>query len=283
MACWSEKKYFALKWEKAHFSSEQRNQSVTGSCRSQSTLSKNHSSHIARRVTNRLHCNCSATIGSLWERSWDTFGLPRRVRPSWLNQATFSTSSCLFSMTLCGLSYPTLIKLLAVRRSPHDTLQIAAQTLCFTFETLVSNHSLVLCQSFHAATLSCFVQTWVLGHEPITFPALHSSFCLQASVCSCLTYGEHKSVTLSCAVGHWSVSLMGLFAFLKDAQALWWGKVTVCLPLHWWVGMDGRQLSFLIARTKQKINSISMIAGVSCFHALRDDVDQSLIPAPPRE
>lgn len=138
----------------------------------------------------------------------------------------------LWQGALCGLSYPTMIKLLAVRRSPHYTLQITVQISGFTFETLASNHSLVLHQSSHTAALSCSGQTWGLGHEAVTFSALHLSFCLQASVCSCLTFDEHRSLLLCCAGGHRSGSLMGLIAFLEAAQALWWGKVTLCPPFH---------------------------------------------------
>lgn len=102
---------------------------------------------------------------------------------------------------LCGLSYPTMIKLLPVQRCPHYTLQITAWTSGFTLETLASNHSLVLRQPSHTPALWCFVQTWGLGHGAVTFSALHLGFCLQASVCSCLTFEGHRSLLLSCVGG----------------------------------------------------------------------------------
>lgn len=50
-----------------------------------------------------------------------------------------------------------------------------------------------------------------------------------------------------------------------------------------WMGTDGRQLSFLIACTKQKIINACMRAGVKHFHVLRENVDHNLIPALPWE
>jgi len=50
-----------------------------------------------------------------------------------------------------------------------------------------------------------------------------------------------------------------------------------------WVGMDGRHLSSVIASTKQKIINACMRASVNHFHALRENMDQHLIPALPWE
>lgn len=108
----------------------------------------------------------------------------------------------LWQGALRGLSYPTMNKLLAVWRSPRYALQIAAWTSGFTLETWASNHSLMLCQSSHAAPLWRFAKTWVLGHEAITFSTLYLTFCLQGSVCSCLTFGGYRSLLLSHAGGH---------------------------------------------------------------------------------
>lgn len=167
------------------------------------------------------------------------------MRPSWRNKAAFSTLRCLFPVTRdSSVGWGTS----QVGHLPI-TLQITARTSSSTWKILASNHSLALHKSSHSAALECFVQIWALGHEAVTFSALHLSFfpkplCAPASP---LMGTDHSS----CTGGHRSVSLMGTAAFLEDVQALWWEKVKICLPHHQ-VGGNGWQAALIWPELSKK-------------------------------
>lgn len=71
--------------------------------------------------------------------------------------------------------HPTMIRLLAVWRSPCYTLQITAWTSGFTYETLFSNHSLVLCQSSLTDPRSTYALLLAQAHASFT-TELNSNF-----------------------------------------------------------------------------------------------------------
>lgn len=78
--------------------------------------------------------------------------------------------------------YPTMIKPLAVQRSPHYTLQTTVWTSVFTYETLVSNHSLVLCQSSHSDPRSTYVLLLAQAHTSFTTEVNSNSFFFFLSI-----------------------------------------------------------------------------------------------------
>lgn len=189
------------------------------------------------------------------------------MRPSWRNKAAFSTLRCLFPVTRdSSVGWGTS----QVGHLPI-TLQITARTSSSTWKILASNHSLALHKSSHSAALECFVQIWALGHEAVTFSALHLSFCPQASVCSCLTFDGHRPLLLhrrtQVSVPHGDSCISGRCSgfVMREGQNL---------PPSSPGGWERMAGSSHLARTKQKVINARKKDGINPFHALRENEDQ---------
>lgn len=125
--------------------------------------------------------------------------------------------------------------------------------------------------SSHSAALECFVQIWSLGHEAVTFSALHLSFCSQASACSCLTFDGHRPLLLhrrtQVSVPHGDSCISGRCSgfVMREGQNL---------PPSSPGGWERMAGSSHLARTKQKVINARKRDGINPFHALRENEDE---------
>lgn len=153
-------------------------------------------------------CESRISLGAELEM----FGLSRRMRPSWFNKAALSTLGCPVTGTSLWAEAP------CSWRPPHYTADHSTD-FRFHMEKYRFKPQPGAPVSSHTAALECFLLIWVLGHQAVTFPALHLSLYPKPL---CAPASHLVGTDLSCcpAGGHRSVSHMGTIAFLEDAQAL---------------------------------------------------------------
>lgn len=147
---------------------------------------------------------------------------------------------------------------------PHGKIQIQTTAWCSS----VFPHC---CSGVFSANLgswssSCYISSFTL------------EFVSQASVCSCLSFGGHRPLLLSCrrtqvSVPHGDNCISGRCSGLVMRERSKFASL-----ITRWVGMDGKQLSSPLSRTKQSIPVEKK--GINHFSG---NMWTSLIPALPWE